>query len=181
MLKTKRDNFRKITLDFLPKTEIWGCHPKYDKYLISNTGLIKSFYNGKLMKLSKNANGYNIINVTDLNNVRRSELIHRMVMQTFSNYVPFELGYEVNHMDGNKNNNNLSNLEWVTRAENLQHARDNKLFKSLIGEQNGNCKFTDAQMFEMREFKKLGFKVKDITKSYNISKSQITKLLRGER
>ena len=54
------------------------------------------------------------------NNVRKIKPIHRLVAETF---IPKSNGYsEVNHKDGNKKNNNINNLEWVTRAENIKHS-----------------------------------------------------------
>lgn len=54
--------------------------------------------------------------------------IHRAVAQAFvSGYMP---GLEVNHKDGNALNNNASNLEWVTRKRNIEHAIENGLIKT---------------------------------------------------
>lgn len=56
-------------------------------------------------------------------------LIHRLVLSTFS---PSPLHLDVNHIDGDKSNNTLSNLEWTTKSENTQHAHRTGLFKNKL-------------------------------------------------
>ena len=60
--------------------------------------------------------------------------VHRLLA---IHYIPNPQGKEqVNHIDGNKYNNDLSNLEWVTRSENVKHAYDTGLKTGLFGENN---------------------------------------------
>lgn len=54
---------------------------------------------------------------------KKSYNIHRLVAETYLD-IPEGKNLEVNHKDGNKWNNNLSNLEWVTQKENIAHARE---------------------------------------------------------
>lgn len=101
--------------------EIWKQHPEFDNYAISSLGRIWSFRKSKVMKQFKQNCGYFQIQI--INNFGKSTrfLTHRLVAITFiSNTLnkPY-----VNHIDGNKNNNTLNNLEWVTNSENILHAR----------------------------------------------------------
>ena len=102
--------------------EIWKDIKGYEGlYLISNLGRIKSLkYNEeKLLQPYMTSTGYYKIDLRK-NNVRKIKPIHRLVAETF---IPKSNGYsEVNHKDGNKKNNNINNLEWVTRAENIKHS-----------------------------------------------------------
>lgn len=65
-------------------------------------------------------------------NKRKFFMIHRLVLETFS---PIENSekYQVNHIDGNKMNNNLDNLEWVTPSENIIHAKNSGLLHRSRG------------------------------------------------
>jgi len=101
--------------------EEWKEYPFNKKYLVSNTGFIKG-QKGTILKGSTNG-GYKRVNLYDDNKNCQSKYVHRMVLETFS---PCENSdnLQVNHKDGNKENNNLNNLEWVTSQENIIHARD---------------------------------------------------------
>ena len=71
--------------------------------------------------------------------------VHRLVALTF---IPNPLNKpEVNHIDGNKSNNDISNLEWVTGSENVRHAYLNGLHDNVaIGEKHGMNKYTEKQI-----------------------------------
>lgn len=114
------------------KNEIWKDIENYEgSYLVSNCGRIKSLKNGetrkdKILKFIKNKCGYLYVNLYK-NNKYKSKTIHRLVAQAFIpnlNNLP-----QINHIDGNKENNNISNLEWCTRSENIKHAYKNGLHK----------------------------------------------------
>jgi hypothetical protein len=66
---------------------------------------------------------------------------HRLVMINFLGYDCPSL--DVNHIDGNKLNNHITNLEWNTRSENIKHAYDHNLHKPApsYGNKNGNSKY----------------------------------------
>ena len=57
---------------------------------------------------------------------------------------------EVNHINGVKDDNNITNLEWVTREQNIQHALDNNLQYVLKGEEIGTSKLTSKEVLEIR-------------------------------
>ena len=58
---------------------------------------------------------------------KKRVLVHRLVWETFNGKIP--VGMQINHIDGDKQNNSLSNLELVTPSENMKHAYDNGLAK----------------------------------------------------
>ena len=81
-----------------------------------------------------------------------SKRVHRLVWITFVGQIPD--GYEINHKDGVKSNNNLTNLELATHKENMEHAVRTKLFPSHKGEKNGMAYLTDLEVLEVRKLYK---------------------------
>lgn len=70
--------------------------------------------------------------------------IHRLVA---THFLPNPLNLpEVNHKDGDKKNNRIENLEWVSREQNIQHGFKNGLIKTLKGEKSHNCTLTNEQV-----------------------------------
>ena len=94
-----------------------------DLYMVSNTGLIKSLHwsKEKLLKQVIRSNNYQYYFVGLLKNGKRKYFaVHRLVASAF---IPNPNNYEqVDHLDGNKLNNNVDNLEWVSAKENTNRA-----------------------------------------------------------
>ena len=95
-----------------------------DRYCISNTNnqfatyTSKRLLKGKILKAYDNGNGYLMISL--LKNMKRKVYyVHRLVGEYFLSQKEEE---EINHIDGNKYNNDVRNLEWCSRSENLLHA-----------------------------------------------------------
>lgn len=116
--------------------EIWKDVVGFeDNYKVSNYGIVisKKRYvnnNGKLvlkkekMLSSSMVNGYLQYDLY-VDGERHKVYAHRLVAQAF--ILNPENKPDVNHKDGDKTNNNVNNLEWVTKSENQRHARNNKL------------------------------------------------------
>lgn len=132
--------------------EEWRDIKGYEgKYQISNYGNVKSLeryditnhkVNEIIKRTEKNQRGY--IRVT-LENPHKKFMVHRLVANAFIDN-PYNLP-QVNHIDGNKENNNVSNLEWCTRSDNLKHAYKENLIERragkkhpLYGVKEGLCK-----------------------------------------
>lgn len=94
-------------------------------YSVSDSGEVFSKRSGKYLKLAHKKNGY-VYTELNVNGVTTYKRVHRLVAEAFipnPENKPF-----VNHIDGNKSNNSVSNLEWVTGSENNIHAIKNNLF-----------------------------------------------------
>lgn len=108
--------------------EIWKDIPNYENlYQISNLGNVKSYSNSKVLKTSPNSCGYYKVQLYK-NKKSKMFYVHRLVAIAF---IPnLENKSQINHIDGNKSNNVVSNLEWCTASENQLHAIKHNLRKS---------------------------------------------------
>lgn len=120
------------------KKEIWKPVKGYEKYYeVSSNGEVRrltkktnhkcgyAILKPMMLKQQKDRIGYLAITLQH-NNVRKTFKVHRLVAEAF---IPNPEGkVEVNHIDGNKQNNCVSNLEWVSHKENINHAVNNNLF-----------------------------------------------------
>lgn len=89
-------------------------------YQVSDDGRVRRIYKNGNTKELKNREGIYYTVSLCKKGIKKSFNVHRLVAETFLG-IPDDK-CEVNHKDGNKLNNNLSNLEWVTQHENLLHA-----------------------------------------------------------
>ena len=112
------------------------CCPEY---IVDSDGYVLSKRFGTPLKYSINMHGYAMVNLM-INGKRKGLAVHTAVARTFLN--GYQDGLQVNHKDGNKLNNNLDNLEWVTGSENMQHAVN--VLGKCINNHNGNAKGVQA-------------------------------------
>jgi hypothetical protein len=113
-------------------------------YLIFKDGRVLSLKSGrwgsvrKFLKPAIGSHGYYSYNIL-IDGRIQGRLMHRLIASHFISNP--ELKKEVNHIDGNKLNNNVSNLEWCTRSENFRHAFNTGLYKgSNLGKKGALCK-----------------------------------------
>jgi len=94
---------------------------RLDKYIILSTGRVYSKFLKSLLKVpTPNNGGYSSIGLVDNTGKSAMYLVHRLVMEAYVG--PSDL--QVNHKDSVRNNNDISNLEYVTASQNVQHAVD---------------------------------------------------------
>lgn len=95
-------------------------------YQVSPEGIVFSITNQRAKSIEISKNGYVRVNLFK-NGKGKHHLVHRLVADAF---IPNPHNYEfVNHKDGNKQNNDISNLEWCDASFNMKHAYENKLIK----------------------------------------------------
>lgn len=152
-------------------------------YSVSNTGKVRrdkactNTFSGKILVQSQDGDGYCQVNLSRSNRVRTKK-VHRLVMEAFQG--PFPLGLTINHKDGSKFNNYFSNLEYCTRAANIEHAYQTGLIDSK-GEKNPMAKLTWAIVRSIRQDYSQG-KVKQrvLAEKYNITFQTIHLVVRNK-
>lgn len=107
--------------------EIWRwIHGYNKKYMVNNNGVIISIIKEKQLLINSRIDraGYNTVRL-NINGQTHTRYIHRIVAMAF---VPNHMNKPfINHRNGDKLDNRPMNLEWVTHAENIQHAHDLRL------------------------------------------------------
>lgn len=143
----------------------WAPVTGYDReYTISDAGTIISSYHGREMRPWFQKQGYRLIKLRK-NGCDVACVVHRLVWEAFNGAIP--PGLEINHKNGNKSDNRLSNLELVTSSENSRHAFETGLQIK---------KLTQAQILEMVEAIRRGSLSKtEAAEKYNVSPTTVTK------
>ncbi|MEE0060401.1 MAG: NUMOD4 domain-containing protein [Acutalibacteraceae bacterium] len=112
----------------MPNDEVWKKIAGFERYSVSNLGRVKNNKTEKILSVRKASNGYLRVNLRK-GNVKYEKptviAVHRLVAEAFLTRVSDKQC--VNHIDGNKTNNHINNLEWVSNKENTAHAIKNSL------------------------------------------------------
>lgn len=150
-----------------------------NRYAVTEDGRVWSYpkyrqHNGLYLKPNKTrpkTSEYWTVGLFDENKKAKTHLIHRLVAQT---YIPNpDNKPEVNHKDGDKTNNSLSNLEWVSKPENAQHALKAGRYKIMKGEKNGYSKLKDKDIPIIRALLK-NHSQSQIAKMYGVNQALIS-------
>lgn len=147
-----------------------------DKYSVTKEGLVKGprgFLKGQVDR-----GGYLRVQLW-IEGTRHYRSVHRLVAENFIDNP--EGKTEVNHIDGDKSNNRVENLEWVTRCENMSHAVSTGLRR--VGEKSPVAKISDADVDYIRRNIVRGcpsFGVKALARKFSISTRYLNMILKGD-
>lgn len=156
--------------------------PGFRRYLISDSGTIYTTHNLRPYKTYEH-NGYECVNLlrTEDSPGRgkyKTMLVHRLVAATFLGENP---DLQVNHKDGNKLNNKVENLEWVTRSENMQHALASGL-SQCVGENHHRAKLTESDVEAIcKLLLESDLEHSEIAQRFNVSRQTITNITTKHR
>lgn len=115
-----------------------------------------------LIKQHKDKKGYYRIKL-----LGKTKKVHRIIGETF---IPNPLKKEtINHKDGNKANNKISNLEWSSRSENTKHAYDTGLKIGYKGRKKSRIGITKKLSSEWYRLNKNGLSLREIAKLYKVN------------
>lgn len=144
------------------------------QYFVTEDGAIYWQYQSRFEEMATQVtkNGYRYI---QLGTTRK--LVHRLIAQTF---IPNPDNKPcVNHKDGNKLNNTVSNLEWVTHSENMRHAFDTGIYPARKGSKQNNAKLTEAIVAEIKQRLKVGVTGTLLAKEYGVAHGRIYDIKHG--
>ena len=160
-----KNEVKQFRPDVDERKEVWEWYD--DTYLVSNCGRIKR--NERILSGSLHKDGYIFVTLHG-----KQVLLHRVIATVFCNR---NVGCnEVNHIDGNKQNNFACNLEWVTRSQNQQHAIDTGLQPKGLSKYTG--KFTTEQREQIkREWDGGGYSRRELAKKYGVSHTCINDII----
>ena len=140
-------------------------------YYITDDGKVWSERTQKYLSFQYDKNGYVKVQMRSTDNKSHRYSIHRLVLENFKPVENME-NLQVNHIDGHKKNNNLTNLEWTTSEENIRHAIDNNLRATI----NGASKLTPEQVIEIYRRATNGERNIDLGKEFNIHPDQVGRI-----
>lgn len=205
-----------VTLDLPPwlsgQPEEWRDVPGCDAYQVSSYGSVRrskpgtATFVGRPVRPTNSPTGYAMVRLSAAGSRQVPLYVHRAVMLAFVG--PCPAGHVVNHRDGNKRNNRLANLEYVTHAENNRHARETlprhrgpskprapkkgpqtgdahwsrrHPEKVARGERMGGSKLSADQVADIKLRAANGERQRALAAEFNVSVAQVSRIVRGMR
>ena len=161
-------------------------HGYEGSYLVSSHGQVKALFRESIQKgrwgealvrfpertfkISKTMAGYNYVSLCK-NGICIKYLVHRLVLRAFIG----ESTKQCNHKDGNKDNNNIYNLEYCTASENLYHCIN------VLGKKRGeNTKASKLKEFQVLDIRKDNRTIKEIAAHYKMTYQAIHYIKTGK-
>ena len=182
-IKAYNNNYYKEFQDLGVTQEIFKDIQGYEgKYQVSNKGQVKSIAKNKdliLKQSSKNKRGYSYptVDLYDKYGKMKTFRVHRLVSETFIPN-PYNLPC-VNHKDGDKTNNNVTNLEWCTYSENTKHAYDTNLIsphmEKAIEKRAKNCR----KKVYCHQTNKVYNSITEASRELSLSSSKVGEVCKG--
>ena len=162
-----------------------------DLYEASNTGNIRRVegfarnninggcrkVGGNILRQKTKSNGYKEVNLYTSPMKSKMMYVHRAVYFAFNK--DGDALMQINHIDGDKSNNKLSNLELCTASYNVKHSYDvlKRKASGVAGDRHGMTKLKNEDVFKIREEHSEKRNVSELAKKYKVGKSTIIRIV----
>ena len=170
----------------LPFVEVWRDIKGYEgRYQVSSEGRVKTVERFKSdgrhqregIRISEiDQKGYEFVLLFDGIGYHRFS-VHVLVAKAFIPNIYNKP--QVNHIDGNKLNNKVDNLEWCTASENQLHALRMGLARPRRGESHSSAKLSDADVIQIRDLRKRGYKLRELAERFGVCETHISRIVRN--
>lgn len=150
------------------------------KYSISNRGRVRreiagrNTWKGRTLVPIRNVSGY--LRVAIFPPPKRCVFVHKLVAEAFIGHRPH--GKQINHVNGNKSDNRVENLEYITPSENMRHALVNGFHPPIHGVHQWRSVLSDAKVKRIRELRKAGKKLNELAEMFGVTFSNISNVCR---
>jgi len=168
-------------------TEEWRSIPGSEGlYSVSSLGRVRSEpiqtsragrRRGRILKCPPDSKGYPQFGMSLHGGHRRTMKVHRAVALAF--LVPRPDGHQINHKSGDKFDNSVGNLEYVTCKQNIRHGWRNGLYsgKHSIGEKNNSAKLTTANVRQIRHLART-LDTTELARRFGVTKANICMIIK---
>lgn len=162
-------------------TEIWRSVKGNVDYSVSSFGRIRSekvyrsTYKGRILFCNPGISGYPVVKIYKEGKFKLRK-VHQLVAESFLDTIPGLV--QINHIDGNKSNNYVGNLEYVTASENIRHSFRLGLQNVPKGEKHSFSKLSKNQVIAIRkEYAKGAISHTGLSIKYGVNRVTISDLL----
>lgn len=182
----KEEEYLKALNELEEKWKIIKINNKPTQYIVSNHGNIRHCTSTDNLKSYLYKDRYEQVNLS-IDGKQKTKAVHRLVAEAFmpipQKYI--KKGYTVNdltvnHKDGVKSHNIVSNLEQNTVRENTIHAFDNGLANTSMGEKSHLAKMNNEQAIKCCELLEQGYRTREIAEIVGVTKKSVQKIKGGE-
>lgn len=155
-------------------------------YEVNRNGVVRNIETGHILKYELSNTGYNRVIISICGSHKKISL-HRLlailfipIPEEYLNNGYTQMSLEPNHIDGNRLNCAISNLEWTTPRGNTIHAFENGLANISMGEQSHLAKITEETARKICDLLSKGYSIKSISKGLKVSRSLVSHIRYGE-
>lgn len=152
----------------------------FPSYQISDCGLVRNSCTGRMISTKPRNDGYVSVIMSDPSGKKKRAYAHRLVASHYIGQIPD--GFTINHLNFNKSDNRIANLEIVSQRENINHARDAGCYvdfgnHSPRGDLSPHSKLSGEEVLKIRELHSSGYSYKRLASIFGVSNVQIRNII----